>query len=246
MLSSDDTKFYQGMYDDQLAIHLTSGPNGGIGLADMLVKQLDNRKPGEPQGKSIDAYSALPSLPISLLGQNEPKMSVDPINAKDTVVQAEKLNFETPKSFIDAILPHAKKAAKDLGTTPGVLVAQAALETGWGKSILPGKGESSYNLFNIKADSRWQGDRVYSKTLEYEKGVPFQENAAFRQYDSLEQSFDDYVGFIKSNPRYEQALQVSEQPNEYIQALQDAGYATDPKYAAKVQSIMARYSHETE
>ncbi|MBR9883889.1 MAG: flagellar assembly peptidoglycan hydrolase FlgJ [Oceanospirillales bacterium] len=146
---------------------------------------------------------------------------------------------ETPEQFVEQLLPVAERAAQALGVDPRVLVAQAALETGWGRSVIrQADGSSSNNLFNIKADSRWDGDKVGVSTLEYRDGLPRPERAEFRVYDSIEQSMDDYVDFIQNNPRYSDALKQASDPLEYLQALQQAGYATDPDYADKISRIV--------
>ncbi|MCK9606435.1 MAG: flagellar assembly peptidoglycan hydrolase FlgJ [Methylomonas sp.] len=140
--------------------------------------------------------------------------------------------------FMSQLSPHAQQAADELGVDANVLLAQAALETGWGKSVIKNaEGESSFNLFNIKADKSWQGKQNQVSTLEYENGVARKEMAGFRSYDSYKQSFDDYVKFIKSNPRYSEALKKADHPAQYVRELQKAGYATDPRYAEKIMSI---------
>ncbi|MBV1788861.1 flagellar assembly peptidoglycan hydrolase FlgJ [Marinobacterium sp. D7] len=146
---------------------------------------------------------------------------------------------ESPEQFVEQLLPAAEKAAQALGVDPRVLVAQAALETGWGRLIIRREdGGSSHNLFNIKADSRWDGERVGVNTLEYRDGLPRPERADFRVYDSVQQSLEDYVDFIQNNPRYAEALQQAGDPVGYLQALQRAGYATDPEYADKIARIV--------
>ncbi|GGC07725.1 flagellar rod assembly protein/muramidase FlgJ [Marinobacterium zhoushanense] len=148
-------------------------------------------------------------------------------------------SFDTPEQFVEQLLPAAAKAAQALGVDPRVLVAQAALETGWGRAVIRrDDGSSSNNLFNIKADSRWDGERVGVSTLEYRDGLPRPERADFRVYDSVEQSLDDYVDFIQNNPRYGEALKQVGDPVSYLQALQRAGYATDPEYADKIGRIV--------
>ena len=146
--------------------------------------------------------------------------------------------FESPEEFVTSLLPLAEEVAAELGVDPKVLLAQAALETGWGKHIIKDSaGESSNNLFNIKADKRWDGDRAQVNTLEYRDGVAQQERALFRSYDSYDQSFRDYANFLKSSPRYQQALESAADPRQYLQQLQAAGYATDPAYADKITTI---------
>lgn len=149
--------------------------------------------------------------------------------------------FESPKEFVEKLMPIAERIAPELGVDPRVLLAQSALETGWGKYVTTDQasGRSSYNLFNIKADSRWGGDSVAVQTLEYREGIPAPERASFRAYDSYADSFRDYVTFLKGSSRYQLALEQAGDPASYLRELQDAGYATDPEYAAKIESIFS-------
>ena len=149
-----------------------------------------------------------------------------------------KTRFDSPAEFAAAMLPMAEKAAARLGVDPHYLVAQAALETGWGKSIIRGRdGSSSHNLFGIKTHGQWQGGSANVLTSEYRDGVRQQERATFRSYESYEQSFDDYVDFLQSNGRYQQALARTGNADAFFRELQQAGYATDPRYASKVSQI---------
>jgi len=145
--------------------------------------------------------------------------------------------FNTPEEFVEFLLPKAKKYAEKLGVDPKVLVAQAALETGWGKSISSEGDKSSFNLFNIKANN-WSGDKVTITTTEYREGLKMKEKASFRAYEGYEESFEDYVKLIESAPRYKEAVKVASDPIRYLEELQKAGYATDPKYAEKINNIM--------
>jgi flagellar protein FlgJ len=147
--------------------------------------------------------------------------------------------FTSPEHFISVLYPHAEKAAKSLGTSAEVLIAQSALETGWGQKVVRrNDGTMSHNLFNIKADKRWQGGKTSVNTLEFEKGIAVQQKADFRMYDNLEQSFNDFVSFISQGDRYQDARKVASEPTQFIKALQKAGYATDPQYANKVINVM--------
>lgn len=147
------------------------------------------------------------------------------------------LGEKTPEGFVAKIWHHAQNAARELGVDPRALVAQAALETGWGrKGIARGNGGDSNNLFGIKATG-WSGDSVTTGTHEYVNGVRTSETATFRAYDSAEQSFADYVRMLKTSPRYQQALQAGTNIRGFAQGLQRAGYATDPAYAAKIAAI---------
>lgn len=146
--------------------------------------------------------------------------------------------FNSPEEFVTTMLPMAEKAAERLGVDPHYLVAQAALETGWGKSIIKqADGSNSHNLFGIKAHGGWKGDSASVMTHEYRNGVKAQERASFRSYASFEQSFDDYVEFLHGNGRYQQALTSTANPDSFFRELQRAGYATDPQYARKISQI---------
>ncbi|MCL1057823.1 flagellar assembly peptidoglycan hydrolase FlgJ [Shewanella gelidimarina] len=148
-------------------------------------------------------------------------------------------DFTSQDEFVSRLYPHAEKAAKQLGTTPEVLIAQSALETGWGQKMVKGvAGQQSNNLFNIKADNRWQGDKAQVNTLEYQQGVAVKQKADFRVYEDIGQSFNDFVSFVSNSERYQDAMKKAANPQAFVQSLQDAGYATDPKYTDKVMQVM--------
>lgn len=146
---------------------------------------------------------------------------------------------DSQENFVMMLRPHAEKAAAELQINPDVLIAQVALETGWGKHVIHDhKGENSYNLFNIKASSGWQGDKVNVTTLEYRDGIAANEKADFRKYSNYAESFSDYVNLMKNSPRYQRALEAGKNSSAYADALQSAGYATDPFYARKIKSLL--------
>ncbi len=147
--------------------------------------------------------------------------------------------FESPADFVSAIYPLARRVAGEFGLDPGVLVAQSALETGWGRHLPHNAdGSNSFNLFGIKADRRWDGQSAVVNTLEFRDGVAAREKAAFRSYGSYQESLQDYVDFIRENPRYQQAVAQVGDNDAYLQQLQLAGYATDPEYARKISGIL--------
>lgn len=149
-----------------------------------------------------------------------------------------KAAFSSPEEFVATMLPMAQNAAQKIGVDARYLVAQAALETGWGKSIIrDSDGSSSHNLFGIKAAGGWQGDSARALTTEYKAGQAVKEAAKFRSYDSFQDSFNDYVSFLQNNDRYDDALDVTANPKQFVRELQQAGYATDPQYANKVAQI---------
>lgn len=143
--------------------------------------------------------------------------------------------FAQPQDFVSALIVPAQKVQQQLGVPFEVVIAQAALETGWGQKIIKGQnGDSSNNLFNIKADSRWAGDKVTKDTLEFEQGAMVKKSEPFRTYQSLNDSVDDYIDFLSTSERYQEALQSSGNVEHFLQGLQKAGYATDPQYADKI------------
>ena len=143
-----------------------------------------------------------------------------------------------PLDFLEQLAPYAKQAAEQAGIAPESVLAQAALETGWGRHVVANGEGSSNNLFNIKADHRWEGEAARTRTTEYYDGKAQREHAFFRVYNSVGESFNDYVDFLHSNPRYQEALKVGQNSHQFVEALQEAGYATDPSYARKLQTIM--------
>ena len=268
MGESDQTEFYRDMYDQQMALHLVKGR--GLGIARMLVSGIGEGRPDEatlPESVSAVPVGVKSAAPVIEAGPHMPllkKSAVRPIIDLESTVPAQMLvtlrgisgskvsagspgagNWrpETPEEFISDLIPHARKGAAELGVSPGVLIAQAALETGWGRNVIRhADGRSSFNLFGIKADAGWSGDRVSVATLEYENGVAEKRRAAFRSYDSLEGGVSGYVEFIRSNPRYRQALEQAAEPVAYLSSLKAAGYATDPEYVRKIRAIMNRDS----
>ncbi len=161
--------------------------------------------------------------------------------AKDVIESAveavEQINISKDNFFAE-LKEFAVSAAKKLGVDSNVLLAQAALETGWGEHISKDGRGSSNNLFNIKSSSQWGGHSVKVTTLEYRDGVAQKEQANFRSYNSYEDSFNDYADFILSNPRYEKALSCAADSEAYLKELQRAGYATDPEYAQKIMQLL--------
>jgi flagellar protein FlgJ len=146
--------------------------------------------------------------------------------------------FAGNQEFIATMLPMAEQAAKRIGIDPRYLVAQAALETGWGKSVMrDADGGSSHNLFGIKASGNWEGDKARAITSEFVDGKFVKETATFRSYDSYQDSFHDLVSLLQNNARYKDAVKSADNPEQFAKELQKAGYATDPGYASKIITI---------
>lgn len=246
LMDSEQSLFYRDMYDQQLSLHLAE--HGGIGLAEVIKRQMGGAESAtDLEGKGIEDYRQMAiRLQQSLAGT--PQASASPeaapaVSATREATEAGTRQQDTEKwgaeRFVEELWPWAVEAAGMLGLKPQALLAQAALETGWGRHQIRGAdGSLANNLFGIKADRRWEGDRVSVSTLEYEQGSAVRKRAHFRAYESPRDSFQDYVGFLQSNPRYREALQSTADSSAYFRALQQAGYATDPEYANKINAVM--------
>jgi flagellar protein FlgJ len=211
---SDQHKMYQEMMDQQLALKMSSGR--GIGLADRLVQQLGGVPASvQPTGERF----LVPAVPVQ---KSTPKH-----------------DWTTPESFVRDIWPHAARVAARLNVAPEGIVAQAALETGWGAHVIVrDNGASSNNLFGIKASRGWTGGSVSRPTVEYVNGIAEYKVQRFRAYPDIAATFDDYARLIEDSPRYSTVREAGHHPEGFATALQEAGYATDPLYAAKITRVL--------
>ncbi|MCU7835537.1 MAG: flagellar assembly peptidoglycan hydrolase FlgJ [gamma proteobacterium symbiont of Taylorina sp.] len=255
LFSSEAEKSYRDMYDQQLGLELSKGR--GIGVAESIVRQMQQGSQSPLQEKTSREEAAVLKMPGRRFFQDhyshKPLQENVPVHK---LKEDKKLtgSFESPEDFVKKLWPMAEKAADKLGVNADVIISQAALETGWGKHIIRAGENSSFNLFNIKAGRGWDGDQMEKSSIEFIEGKAIQKKSDFRSYDSLEQSFADYVHFIKDNPRYsavfnkkdkqdnteqllhdQQGVQSSE---NYIEILQKAGYATDPAYSDKILQLL--------
>ncbi|MBD8150542.1 flagellar assembly peptidoglycan hydrolase FlgJ [Pseudomonas fluorescens] len=331
-MNTPAAKQYQEMYDQQLAVSM-SREGGGIGLADVLMRQMQKNKPvdaqaatlqgpaaaealkkvdvpteiaagtqvegplgrsngqrplwayrvAEPQAGAVASHSndmelmnqrriALPSkltdrLLAGIVPSTQVEAKVAPLRnsaADDNVINSSarsvavpsgkmqvygraiaqpplapaKKAFSSQDEFVATMLPMAKAAAARIGIDPKYLVAQAALETGWGKSVMRAEdGSSSHNLFGIKAGQSWQGGQARAITSEFRDGAMVKETAQFRSYSSYQDSFHDLVTLLQSNDRYKEVVKSADNPEQFVRELQKAGYATDPAYASKISQI---------
>ncbi|MFK8029903.1 MAG: flagellar assembly peptidoglycan hydrolase FlgJ [Gammaproteobacteria bacterium] len=282
---SDQSKFYQDMFDQQMSTELTNG--NGLGIADLLVKQLGGGKsshsnPAEP-GRMELPGRVQSQQPLTLAGIAAAQLSTNhaahfrmgspsfsnsrnpmvegslhPSEAPSTtahiktpernsfmaeprvsVMKANDGGISDPVDFVRKALPHARRVGKLLGVAPQLILAQAALESGWGrKAIRNDDGSNSNNVFGIKAGSSWKGSTTVVKTVEYTEGVAERVKAPFRSYGSMVESFNDYARLLLNNPRYENVVGSGEDSTAFAGALQNSGYATDPEYANKIKSIV--------
>jgi flagellar protein FlgJ len=235
LLDSDQTEMARDMYDQQLAVSLSE--KGSIGIADMVMRQLgvgdtatDGQTPTAASGNRLHFAE-------NLWG-NSPQ---SPVTGKEPP-----LTWDTPEQFIKQLYPAAQKAAESLGTQPEAVLAIAALETGWGKHVMNDhNGQSSNNLFGVKASHKWDKGITRATTLEYEDGVMQRKIEPFRTYQSPQESVRDFAEFIQRNPRYREALENAADPESFLSHIHKAGYATDPQYVEKVTAVMKKVAQLT-
>ncbi len=251
LFSSQEVKFHQEMMDHQMVLNLTSGE--GIGMAKAMFEQMAKAygktsaaatvldKEAEHKDHSKPVKDSLENTIKPLGSTMSPSVSTEPLAPPPLISRAgiKKPVATSQEEFITQVKPFADQAAAELNVSADVILAQAALETGWGKKVIhDAQGKSTFNLFNIKALG-WNGKSVSVNTLENKQGITTQERAEFRGYQNYAQSFADYVSLIKNNPRYQQVLASGFNSTQYADALQRAGYATDPHYAEKIKRILS-------
>lgn len=252
LFDSQQVQMAQSMGDEQLALQLS---NPGMGLADALMEQM-RRNQGDatvalPTRSDPDVNtSRLPELQ-SHLGEKARIIDAPTISALinkltgpvglDQVYSAIRGAPAHVREFVSKMRDAATEVAANTGLPAQLILSQAALESGWGKrEIKHDNGQTSHNLFGIKAGKSWSGKVVNVMTTEFENGKAQKLSQPFRAYDSYTDSFLDYAKLVSNSPRYESVLRAST-PQEAAQRIQEAGYATDPSYAQKLISIMSYF-----
>jgi flagellar protein FlgJ len=240
LFDSEQTRLYESLLDQQLA-QVMAGSRNGTGLAALIEKQLSRAGTTEadpfPEG--------LPLLPPGLVRRLEraaatqgPAIPAAPAAATGAAAAVGTADTGSPRDFVAAIWPHAEAASRSTGIPPAFLVAQAALETGWGRSEPRlADGRPSHNLFGIKAGASWRGPVAEAATTEYVNGVAETRVERFRAYGSYAEAFQDYASLLAGSPRYAAVLGATEAAS-FARGLQRAGYATDPAYGAKLERII--------
>jgi flagellar protein FlgJ len=228
---SQESDLYQDMYDQQISLKMAQGK--GLGLADMLVQQLTRNSAAKAAAGGV-AGAAMPAAAGSTGSIGNAGGVSSTASPGDRI------------SFVKSLEPYAEQAASQLGVSSDTLIAQAALETGWGQHVpAAGDGASSQNLFGIKAGGNWSGASVNALTTEYGAGVqgaqggPNSVTQSFRAYSSLQQGVNDYVTLLQRSPHYQQALGTGDNVSAFGSALARGGYATDPAYVQKLQATAA-------
>lgn len=229
VLSSDQTRLYTSLYDQQIAQQMSQK---GLGLADMMVKQMSNvnNVPSETAGLSPMALDneVLQTLPLQALAQMVRRAVPAPLAVPPS----------NNGNFVARLSVPARVASQQSGIPHQLILAQAALESGWGQREIPTTdGSPSHNLFGIKAGRSWNGPVTEITTTEVEQGAAKKVKAAFRVYGSYVEAMNDYVKLLANNPRYAGVVNARS-PEQAAHALQRAGYATDPHYASKLVSVI--------
>ena len=261
-MDSQETKTFTSMLDQQMSQKLAKR---GVGLADVLVRQLNSQAQGQAaltqqldqqalaigggQAATSSADSIMSSLDALRGGRSADTLSTDrPATSAATSAAsgvgsaASSTNAGKPahvRAFQDKMADAAEEAEAATGVPAKFMMGQAALETGWGRRVIRNQdGSSSNNLFGIKAGPGWKGKVATAVTTEYVNGKPHQRVEKFRAYDSHADAFKDYAKMLSNNPRYEKVLNHGGDATTFAHGLQRAGYATDPQYAAKLSRII--------
>ena len=251
LMDSQQTKTFQTMLDQQTSQNIAKK---GIGLADMLVRQLSAKtdaaaldiggQPGDrTSGANAGSFAGMASLMDAKLQRAIAAAGGNAAATSSTSTDSASKGSQAPhvRSFQDKLAAHAEEASKATGIPAKFMLGQAALESGWGKREIKGRdGTNSHNLFGIKAGGDWKGRVVEATTTEYVNGKAQTKVERFRAYDSYADSFKDYAKLLASNPRYEKVLASAGDATSFAKGLQKAGYATDPNYATKLASIIKR------
>ncbi len=255
---SEQLGMYQSMFDDQVALAVSA--RGGLGLGALVARQLEAQQgtdgadgalgvggtlgaggtPGAGAPFGAPGPGGLPLVPGTVaVRTNEPPAAAESTAGTPPDTVAGPPTPQVAAQFVGAVLPAIRAAAQALGVNPIGLLAQAVLETGWGRRMArTADGSPSFNLFGIKAGDRWTGGRAVAPTIEFRDGVATARTAAFRAYRSVADSVADFANLLRESPRYHGALSAGENVGAYIEGIAAAGYATDPAYASKLAGVV--------
>lgn len=247
----------RAMYDDMYDQHLSKllSESGGLGIASSISQQLKaqqtpNTLSNHPNTLArngqitstfdgLGHYQALMnSTDANVQSQNANKGSISLAALKLPVSADAKSLSEIKKDFINTLLPDAERNAARLGIQPDIIIAIAALESGWGKYVIKEhNGTSSHNLFGIKAHDKDLPHTMH-KTTEFINNTPVKVDEPFRKYENTASAVNGFADFLLNNPRYKKALDSNTDNTMFLRELQRAGYATDPEYANKAIDVL--------
>lgn len=267
LLDSHDGATYTAMLDQQLAQQLsTKGVGVADALVKQLSRNAGASQPAAGAGGAAAALHALGAMDTAdasignigaeghaamtkALARAYSKASADGSLSRGAAGYSAASALTPPlhgngssskvDAFVEKMAGPAQAASAATGIPARFIVGQAALESGWGKGeIRHPSGETSHNVFGIKATKGWAGKTVSTVTTEYVNGKPQKVVEKFRAYGSYEEAMTDYANMLRNNPRYASVLDNSRDAASFAHGMQRAGYATDPHYAKKLISIM--------
>lgn len=226
MLDNNATAMGTEMLDQQFAAKL-SGMQGG--LSAQIARQLERQLGGAAEaaaagtGGKLPGASTLSRAADAGITRNLPRIA----------------HGGGAQGFVSQHREAAQAAEKTTGIPADFILAQAALESGWGKrEIRTADGGNSYNVFGIKAGANWRGKTTEVTTTEYIGGQPRKVKQTFRAYDNYGEAYADYAKLLKDNPRYSKVIEQGGSAHGFAANLQRAGYATDPAYASKLSRVI--------
>ncbi len=225
LFDSEESRTFTDMFDQQMAQTVSQGK--GLGMADVLLAQIERSLPKSAGGVGVSQPTTydIPLPTGATTGLMNGVLSANPVEAS------------TSNEFIQKMQPYATAAAKTLGVPTETLLAQAAVESGWGKKELKtADGSNSYNVFNVKAGTQWTGSTTVKDVTEYMHGNMVKSSEKFRVYGSYDEAFADYAKLISGNSRYAKAL--NQDATGFVNGLQQGGFATDPNYASKIMGVV--------
>ncbi len=222
--TSNETSMYQDMFDKQVALTLSKRQD--LGISRLFERQLGGKSTPEPAATG----------PAAPLRSGQTRTDAD---GHGTAAPSTAATSEHAAQFVQKVLPTIQRAAQALGVNPMGMLAQAALETGWGQRMpRTADGTPSLNLFGIKAGEGWSGPRAVADTVEISGGVATQRRTAFRAYGSIEDSVADFANLLASSPRYREAIAAGGTAQSYVASIAKSGYATDPEYGNKLNQLL--------
>jgi len=212
---SNEMGMYQDMFDKQVALSISQ--HGDLGIGRLLKRQL--------AGSSAPATVKLDS--------GDPAAAATVSGAPTAAIA------HSPAEFVHRMMPPIRRIAAALRVDPMGILAQAALETGWGQRMpRHADGTSSHNMFGVKAGDEWMGARASADSMEVANGVATPRRTAFRAYGSIEESVNDFASLLRSSPRYRDVIAAGGSADGYIASMGKSGYATDPEYVNKLNQIL--------
>jgi peptidoglycan hydrolase FlgJ len=240
---SNEMGMYQDMFDKQVA--LTLSQHQGLGIGTALTRQLSNAAaaaaPAGAPAAGTPATGAAQGAPVSGAAAGTPAAggAAPPAPVASSSASPSTSMLQSATQFVSEVLPTIQRAANALGVSPLGMLAQAALETGWGQRMpRTADGTPSLNMFGIKADDGWAGARAVASTVEFSGGVATQRQTAFRAYGSIQESVSDFANLLKGSHRYRNAIAAGGNAQAYVNSIGQSGYATDPEYANKLNDIL--------